>query len=472
MIQKVIIGVLMLTVIGAAGVGVYDATRAPSVEPLPGETVQTDDTGAEILPGAEITATDVTLTSTEPTSASPTGEIVQRTQTQSHTGHTEITGDSTGPLQANTAAGMVGDPWAGEGTILDFDEVGFTLLLADGTEQYVELGPAMYWQALEVTLAAGDSVTISGFDNGQQIHAGIVRTATGQEMALRSAEGLPLWSGGAQSNGNNGAGEIQVAPDAWVTLAGTVSAMQGANLTVTTEAGETLSVQLGQPQFTAEQNITFAVGDSIEVLGFWEGAQFKAGEIRKPATGERLMLLDPNGRPLWGGPGRAGVSGQGASGQVGSAGQGQQAAGHGQQAAGQGNQGGGWGQQAASTRGAGVQNAVPSAEWQTLTGNVTSVEPLAISIQTSTGEQVRVGLGTVDFWAQQGYVFVVPESITVMGFWAGDVFEAGQLTFNDGTGTLYFRDAQGALLWGANGTGSQGQGQSQGTNSRQYRGGR
>ncbi len=470
MIPKLLIALLTLTVVGAAGIGLIDAVRPPSVEPLAAESLMTDQ--ADVLaseaqdtaPGAAPEAQAAT-----PTTPAATSDAVQRTQTQSHTGQTGLTGDGAGPLNTSAALGMVGQPWADSGTILSLDEAGFTLRMADGSEQYVELGPAMYWQAQPVTLTVGDSVSISGFDNGQQIHAGMVTTAAGQELALRTAEGLPLWSGGTQGNGNAGQGEVQVAPDAWVTLSGTVTGMQGANLTITTQDSEILTLQLGQPQFTAEQNIAFAIGDTVDVIGFWEGAQFRAGEIRKTGTGERLMLLDPNGRPLWGGPGRAGAAGQATAGQ-GAAGQhGTQAATatQGQQgAAGQGNQGnGGWGQQASPANGAAAQTGIPAAQWQTLTGNVTAVEPLAIGMQTTSGDRVRVELGLTDFWTQQGYVFVIPESITIMGFWAGDVFQAGQITFNDGTGTLYFRDAQGALLWGSAASG-------QSANGRQYRGGR
>jgi hypothetical protein len=55
------------------------------------------------------------------------------------------------------------------------------------------------------------------------------------------------------------------------------------------------------------------VGDIVVVVGFYEGTQFNAGDITQVSTGLRLMLRDPNGRPLWAGPGNA--NGQGGQGQ-------------------------------------------------------------------------------------------------------------------------------------------------------------
>ncbi|RPJ00311.1 MAG: hypothetical protein EHM39_05060, partial [Chloroflexi bacterium] len=66
--------------------------------------------------------------------------------------------------------------------------------------------------------------------------------------------------------------------------------------------------------------------------------QFRAGEIDNLTQGGRLMLLDPNGRPLWAGPGT--TSGQSQNAQGGQGGQGQ----GGQGGQGQGGQGQGGGQ--------------------------------------------------------------------------------------------------------------------------------
>ena len=84
---------------------------------------------------------------------------------------------------------------------------------------------------------------------------------------------------------------------------------QGGNMTMSTADGTVISFQTGQPRFFAEQGVTYQVGDTIRVLGFYEGEQFIAGEITQTSTGSRVMLRDPNGRPLWAGPGNSSGAG-------------------------------------------------------------------------------------------------------------------------------------------------------------------
>jgi hypothetical protein len=308
-----------------------------------------------------------------------------------------------------------------------------------------------------------------------------VTKADGSQLAVRTAEGQPLWSGGAAGGGATaGAGQmIEVPAEDWVTIDGTVTGLVNSTLNVQTGDGGTLAVQLGEPGFWQAQGVTFAPGDAVAVLGFWQGTQFQVGEVTKTATGERVMLRDPNGRPLWAGPGRNGNA-NGAGGQGGQ-GQGNQAAGGGQ---------GGQGQWQGAL--------VPAAQWETLRGSVTMVEPLALTLQTQTGETVRVMLGQLDFWSEQGIWFSVRDVLAVEGYWLNGQFEAGVVTFEAGGQQVTIRDQNGRLLWmnaqGAQGQGNQGQGNqaagaaqggqgqgnqaagaatnAPGTQGRQYRGGR
>ena len=286
--QKAIVGVLALTVIGAVGVGIYDATRPDddiaSVEVLatsPAEEPAT--TGTETHTPEAVTVAPATDTPADSAAA-----------------------DTTMPDPAEIAA-MVGDPWEGAGVILAFDEAGMSVQLTDGTEVYIELGPPFAWQEADVTLAVGDEVRVQGFFNGEQYHAATVTKATGETLQLRTEEGMPLWAG--NEDAAQGIGEPNVPADAWVTLEGTVTTFQGATLEMLTTGGKALVLNLGQAGFVESQGITFATGDAIAVLGFWQNDTFRAGEVTKLETGERLMLLDPNGRPLWGGPGRGGAGG-------------------------------------------------------------------------------------------------------------------------------------------------------------------
>jgi hypothetical protein len=347
MLQKMIVGFLMLTVVGAAGVGIYDSSRSSSAADANPLLASSDPVVAPVeqaAPQIELTATPTV----EPAMADTTTQSQQQPVQQ----------------QLQQATDMVGDPWMAQGTIVAFDTAGMTLAIADSAQIYVELGPPHYWQAQGVTLAVGEVVTVDGFYNGDQYHAATVTKADGSQLVVRTAEGLPLWSGGASNNqtatngqggsagqqsgnGNSGQGgngnsaglgQTQVALEDWITLDATVVSQVVNGLTVQTQAGEVLTFQLGQARFVDGQAVTFAAGDAIQVRGFWQGATFRPGEIVKLATGERLMLLDPNGRPLWGGPGRAGSN----NGQGGTA-QGNSQGGNGQGGNGQGGNGQGGG---------------------------------------------------------------------------------------------------------------------------------
>lgn len=319
MTQKLIVGVLVLTVIGAVAVGLYDANRQTAAQQ--GEDVLANYPASDMVITDRVQSAQAADVSAADAPLAGLGAAIQITPTP-------VPGadNITGPVQQQQALSMVGDPWTGNGTIVSFTTAGMTLALDSGEQIYVELGPSYYWQSQGVSLAVDDWVTVSGFFNGDQYHAATVTKSDGSQVIVRTAEGLPLWSGGnSSSNGNggngngstaNGTGQAQVAAEDWLTISGIVVAVDATTLTVQATTGETLVLQLGRADFWQAQGITFAAGDEIEVLGFWQGVQFQAGEIVKLATGERLMLRDPNGRPLSAGPGRAGQGGQGGQGQA------------------------------------------------------------------------------------------------------------------------------------------------------------
>ncbi|MBX3084229.1 MAG: hypothetical protein KF716_21520 [Anaerolineae bacterium] len=268
MLKKIVVGVLVLTVIGGSVLAVLDRPNVVASE---------------------------TLSST-PSVPSLVG-----------------TASSTQPAQGSTSS--VGEVWSGSGTILALTDVGMTLALQDGSEVYVELGSPEYWQAQGVTLNAGAVVSVDGFFNGTDYHARTVTTSKGEVLSLRNEAGQPLWAGGsANSNGNGtngGQGEAQVPADQWITVSGTITALTNNGVVVQTTDGQSLTVSFGRADFWQTQSITFAAGDAVSMLGFWQGTQFNPGQVTKIATGERIMLRDPNGRPLWAGPGRSQNGGNG-----------------------------------------------------------------------------------------------------------------------------------------------------------------
>jgi hypothetical protein len=264
---------------------------------------------------AAATQTAVATQAATPTTGAGNGNAGQGKQQGQNTGDGAAV-----QQQQNQSVDNVGEPWSATATIAELGDVGMTVTLEDGSPVYVELGPSFYWQG-QGTLAVGDAITIDGFYNGDQYHAASITQADGTVLALRSEAGQPLWSGGASNGGGSshssqGAGgtgqEVQIAPEDWVTMTATVATVNRNGLTIETADGEVMVLSFGRADFWQEQAVQFAEGDAIEVQGFWQDGQFQTGQVTKTATGERLLLRDPNGRPLWGGPGRNG--GQGGNG--------------------------------------------------------------------------------------------------------------------------------------------------------------
>jgi hypothetical protein len=276
MLKKIIIGVLLVTVIGAAGAALaYNAANQ-----------ETNTTAAALNPLAN---------------------------GQNFGAHEDVAQDQAETIVQGepVAQGMEGEAWEGIGTITALDEYGFDFTTTSGETVYIELGPPDYWQTQNIDLTEGQLAAVSGSINEDMFHAETVTLADGQVLTLRTETGQPMWSGGVDnSRGQNGqqangdhVPDPQAQVDEWITLEGTLMAFQGGNMTMSTADGSIISFQTGQPRFFAEQAITFQVGDPISVLGFYQGDQFSAGEITQLSTGQRVMLRDPNGRPLWAGPG-------------------------------------------------------------------------------------------------------------------------------------------------------------------------
>lgn len=207
---------------------------------------------------------------------------------------------------AVNAQSSVGDAWSTTGTIQELTSVGMSVLLADDSLIFVELGSPEYWQAQGVALNVGDEVQVDGFFNGTDYHAREVINPMGAILALRDETGQPLWSGSNRNaqGENGGQGQAQVPADQWVTLEGMVSAMTNNGVLLQTDDGQTLNISFGRADFWQSQAVSFQTGDAIRLQGFWQGTQFQVGQVTKVATDERILLRDPNGRPLWAGPGR------------------------------------------------------------------------------------------------------------------------------------------------------------------------
>jgi hypothetical protein len=222
--------------------------------------------------------------------------------------------------QAAFASEDMGEHWNEAGTIVSLDEFGFTLRSQDNDEYYIELGPPEFWQEQGSQLQIGQEVIVQGSINAGMIHAYQLEFQDGETLILRTQEGQPMWSGGLDNGKGQGAEltdgshspEPQAQVDEWITVEGEMIAFQNGGMTISTLEGDLLSFKTGQPRFLAEQGITFQIGDQVSVVGFYaETGEFMAGEVTQIETGLRAMLRDPNGRPLWAGPGNGRGNGNG-----------------------------------------------------------------------------------------------------------------------------------------------------------------
>lgn len=287
MLQKLIIGALILTVVGAVGLGLYDATR------------DTTSANTVLQSVAASPSASVSVASAVPDQAPPTPTPVEIIEEP-------IFAATPTSQPSQNSLNTMGEGWQGSGVVAKLDDVGLTL--ADGT--YIELAPNFYWA--DIPLAIGDIVTITGFNNGEQIHTQTLMLK-GEIYTFRTAEGQPLWSGGGMGNGAEGTGQNsqQVPMSEWQNYAGVLTLVTNNSLTLQISDGQIIELQLGQPRFREDQGVVLGIGDLVEVSGYWQNEQFRVGTLTKATTNETLLLLDPNGRPLWGGPGRTGNNNNG-----------------------------------------------------------------------------------------------------------------------------------------------------------------
>ncbi len=294
MLKNLLLVVIAVTLVGSLAFAIYDGAKD-------------DDEVVEMSPAVSVT----TPTATEPTppiaTSVPTTEIAA----------VEATPIPEQPVQQFQAIDNVGEAWVATGTIVSVDDFGFELLDTNASTVYIELGPPTFWKD-QGALFAGETVVVDGFANADQYHARLVIKLDGTQIETRTLTGQPLWAGGvnnSQEHTTNQEPNLQV--EEWVTLEGVVSAIGNNSLTVETTGAQVVTVQMGRPGFAESQGINFAVGDHVSMVGFWQSGQFQVGDITNTQTGDRLMLRDPNGRPLWAGPGGQGGAGQGGAGQGG-----------------------------------------------------------------------------------------------------------------------------------------------------------
>lgn len=126
--------------------------------------------------------------------------------------------------------------------------------------------------------------------------------AQGQGQGYRGGQGAATngQSGqGVTTNPNPGTPQANITQT--VTIAGVVQSFDGVGLSLITDEGAPLWVQLGQSRYVSAQGAVYNAGDHVTATGFYENGQFQASVVVNDTTGQTLTLRDVSGRPLWAG---------------------------------------------------------------------------------------------------------------------------------------------------------------------------
>jgi len=215
----------------------------------------------------------------------------------------------------------------------------------------------------------------------------------------------------------------ETSPEGWLEYEGSVIQVpgDGNELVIQTSDGEQVTVGTG-PLDMASQGFALQAGEQVQVRGYWEDGEFKAGQVTRLASGQTLTLRDALGRPTWAGAGRNA-------------------------------QGNGQGREDAPGDRTG-SGAARVEEWLTFQGSVVSVDADTLVVQTTGGGQVVVGNRAWWFAQDQGFSARVGDEVVLLGFYEGEDVEVGQIE-DLGTGQVVrLRDESGRPLWAGQGRGA------------------
>ena len=156
--------------------------------------------------------------------------------------------------------------------------------------------------AVQSTTVQTQAVAGNGQGNGAQ--------GQGQAQTGTQTQGQGRGNGGQGQTTNTTPGTSQANITQTVTIAGVVQSFDGVGISVITNDGAPLWVQLGQSRYVSAQGAVYTAGDHVTATGFYENGQFQASSVVNDTTGQTLTLRDASGRPLWAG-GAGGNGGQG-----------------------------------------------------------------------------------------------------------------------------------------------------------------
>lgn len=90
----------------------------------------------------------------------------------------------------------------------------------------------------------------------------------------------------------------------WLTVSGEITALDQAGVTLKTDDGQTMLINLGPSWFWESRGQFLEVGQQVTVRYFSDDGHLKAGEVTVDSTGERLVLREEDGQPVWAGRGQ------------------------------------------------------------------------------------------------------------------------------------------------------------------------
>jgi hypothetical protein len=213
------------------------------------------------------------------------------------------------------------------------------------------------------------------------------------------------------------------APAEWLVYKGLVVQVpgSGADMILATEEGE-LVVGLGPIDLVAN-GLNLARDDTVQVSGYWEDGEFKAGQITRLADGVTLTVRDTAGRPVWSG-------------------------GTGQGRAGNSQDGNGQGTGLAAEPGVG-QAQVDS--WVQLQGIVVTADADGLAIALANGEEFLLEGRAWRFAQEQGFSAEAGHSVMLTGFYEDGELEVSQIDNLSTALTTPIRDETGRPLWAGGG---------------------
>ncbi len=93
------------------------------------------------------------------------------------------------------------------------------------------------------------------------------------------------------------------------------------------------------------------------------------------------------------------------------------------------------------------EDAVPQEEWQTLRGTVVSQEDNRLTIRTTAGAEMEMGLGPWGYWLAHGITLSPGDEVEIRGFVSNGEFEPAEIR-NLTTGEqIVLRDEEGSPVW-------------------------